>query len=234
MRPPLIVAVAQPRIVSQDVAANALTHASVIRTAAARVVVFPELSLTGYELEAPAIDVDDPRLAPIAAACAETGAIALAGAPANDTDGRPTIAMVAFDGSGTRIVYRKMWLGEAERERFAPGQTAAVIEIDGWRVGLAICKDTRMPQQAADTAALGIDAYVAGIVESEAQATAPTDRARRVAADHHVWVAIASHAGPTGGGFDQTAGGSGVWRPDGSVVEQAGAEPGAIVRATLT
>jgi hypothetical protein len=35
------------------------------------VVVFPELSLTGYELDAPAITVEDPQLAPIVEACAE-------------------------------------------------------------------------------------------------------------------------------------------------------------------
>ena len=53
MREGIVIAVAQPRCVSFDVAANALTHAAAIRAASARVVVFPELSLTGYELDAP-------------------------------------------------------------------------------------------------------------------------------------------------------------------------------------
>jgi predicted amidohydrolase len=43
-----------------------VTHAATGCSAGARVVVFPELSLTGYELDAPAITVEDPRLAPIA------------------------------------------------------------------------------------------------------------------------------------------------------------------------
>ena len=87
-----------------------------------------------------------------------------------------------------------------------------MIELDGWRLGLAICKDTRIAQHAADTAELGMDVYVAGMVESADEAAAPDERARRVAADHNVEVAIASHAGPTGGGFDETAGGSGSGR----------------------
>jgi predicted amidohydrolase len=66
MREPLRVAVAQPPCVPYDVAVNAVTHAATVCSAGARVVVFPELSLTGYELDAPAITVEDPRLAPIA------------------------------------------------------------------------------------------------------------------------------------------------------------------------
>jgi hypothetical protein len=45
---PLIVAVAQPPCSGYDVAANALAHARAVRAAEARVVVFPEMSLTGY------------------------------------------------------------------------------------------------------------------------------------------------------------------------------------------
>lgn len=233
MRTPLDVAVAQPRLVLKDVAANAAAHAATIRIAAARVVVFPELSLTGYELDAPLVDVADPRLGPIVAACAETGTIALAGAPVADESDRPTIAMLGIDASGVRVAYRKLWLGGDEPARFSPGTAPAILEVDGWRLGLAICKDTRIARHAADTAALGMDAYVAGMVESEADASAPAVRARRVAADHGVWVAIASFAGPTGGGFDRTAGGSGIWRPDGSIVAQAGPEIGTIVRGTF-
>jgi predicted amidohydrolase len=55
-RAPLRVAVAaQPPCVPYDVEANAATHAAAIRAARARVVVFPELSLTGYQLDAEAI-----------------------------------------------------------------------------------------------------------------------------------------------------------------------------------
>lgn len=53
-----------------------------------------------------------------------------------------------------------MWLGATESERFAPGDGPAVHDVDGWRLGLAICKDTGVAQHAADTAALGIDAYL--------------------------------------------------------------------------
>lgn len=224
------IAAAQPLIVSYDVAANALTHAQAVREAEARVVVFPELSLTGYELDAPELDPDDQRLAPVVEACAETGSIALVGAPVEG----PYIAMLAVDGGGTKVVYRKMWVDTGvEGRRFANGDKPGVLEVDGWRLGLAICRDTRFPEHAADTAALGIDVYVAAVLETEARAHVQVERAQRVIADHGVWVVTASFAGSTGGGFAPAAGRSAIWSPDGAVVAEVGPETGVIASATL-
>jgi predicted amidohydrolase len=233
VRAPLRIAVAQPPCVAYDVAANAEAHAAAVRSANARVVVFPELSLTGYELDAPAIRADDPRLDPVAEACAHTGSLALAGAPVRGTDGRSHIGILAIGAAGASVAYRKMWLGTAEAEWFAPGTEPIVVAVDGWRLGLAVCKDTGVPRHAADTAALGIDAYVAGVLEPREAAAILDERARRVAADHHVWIAIASFAGATGGGYDHAAGCSAIWNPDGVLLTRAGPDPGAIAQATL-
>jgi len=236
MPAPLTIAVAQPRCVPYDVAANAATHAATVRAAAqaaARVVVFPELSLTGYELDAPAITAEDPCLAPIVEACAATGSLALVGAPVQGEAGRSHIALLAVDGEGATVAYRKLWLGGDEPARFTPGSKPAVLEVDGWRLGLAICKDTGVPQHAADTAALGIDAYLAAICESEDHAAIQDERSRRIATTHHLWVAVASFAGATGGGFDHAAGRSAIWTPGGAPAAQAGPEPGAVAHATL-
>lgn len=232
-RRPLTIAVAQPPCAAHDVAANAAAHAAIVRAAGARVIVFPELSLTGYELDAETLRPDDSRLAPLVEACAATGTLALAGAPVKRADGRAHIGMLAVDGSGARVAYRKMWLGGAERGYYAPGPAPTVIDVDGWRLGLAVCRDTGMPQHAADTAALGMDVYVAGVLEMAEDAAVPGERARRVGADHGVWVAIASFAGSTGGGYSHAAGGSGIWSPDGVVLAEAGSDVGAVVRATI-
>ncbi|HEV7470591.1 MAG TPA: DUF664 domain-containing protein [Pseudonocardia sp.] len=86
---------------------------------------------------------------------------------------------------------------------------------------------------AADTAALGVDAHVAGVLETREDAAVPDERARRVAAEHGLRVVTASFAGSAGGGSDEAAGRSGIWSPDGVVVAEAGPEVGAIVRGTL-
>jgi predicted amidohydrolase len=230
---PLPVAAAQPLCVARDVAANALAHAASVREAGARVVVFPEMSLTGYELDAATVSLDDPRLSPLVEACRGTGAIALAGAPVDGEDGAAQIAVLAFDGAGASVAYSKMCLGGGEPDRFTAGACPASIEVDGWRLGLGICKDTRIPEQTAATAALGIDAYLAGVCEHADDAAVIQERARRIARDHGVSVAMASFAGSTGEGYAPAAGGSGIWSADGESLARAGAEAGEIARAVL-
>jgi predicted amidohydrolase len=229
----LVIAVAQPPCEPYDITANAAAHATAVRSAGARVVVFPELSLTGYELDAKAISSQDPRLAPIVQACAETGALALAGAPVHGEASRLYIATLAIDGTGARVAYRKMCLGSTEAGRFTAGSEPAVLDVEGWRLGLAICKDTGIARHASDTAALGMDVYVAGTVKTAEESARQDERARQVATEHRVWVAVASFAGSTGGGYARSAGRSGIWTPDGKVIARAGPEAGAIASATL-
>jgi predicted amidohydrolase len=233
VREPLSIAVAQPLCVPYDVAANAVTHAAAVRAAGAQVVVFPELSLTGYELDAPAVTPSDPRLEPLAEACAGADGLALAGAPVPGGAGRPHIAMLAFGAAAITVAYRKMWLAPAEEARFAPGDKPAVLDTGGWRIGLAIGQDISVRQHQSDTAALGIDVYAAATLMFPDEAVTQDDHARRIAASHQVWVAVASFAGTTGGGCARWAGGSGIWAPPGAALAQAGASPGALARAVL-
>jgi predicted amidohydrolase len=224
----LTVAAVQPACVAKDLHANARHHADAIRAAAARLVVFPELSLTGYELDADVVAEFD-ALHPVVEACAETGAIALVGAPiAGDH-----IAMLRVQAWGVDVVYRKSFLGGDERTRFTPGDGPVALDVDGWRVGLGICKDTGVEQHIGDTAALGVDLYVAGLVHLPEELEEQETRAVRIAAACDSYVAFASFAGPTGGGFSATAGHSAIYAADGTAIAQVGVEIGGIARATL-
>lgn len=234
MRSPLKVAAVQPACAAYDVAANAATHARAVRAARARVVVFPELSLTGYELDADAVPLDDVALAPLVEACAETGALALAGAPIEDQDGRAFIATLRIDGAGVRVAYRKSWVGGREATRFARGDGPTVLEVDGWRLGLSICRDTGAAQHTAGTAALGVDAYVAGLVHRPEELPEQEARALVIARACRAYVVFASHAGPTGDVFTETAGCSAIWSPDGLAVARTGPDVENTAAATLT
>lgn len=228
----LTVTAAQPVVVDREVAVNVEEHAATVRAATARVVVFPELSLTGYRLDAAAVDPDDPALSPLVVACAATGRLALVGAPTTSPCG-DHLSVLAVDGDGVSVAYHKLYLGDDERDRFQPGPGPAVVEVDGWRLGLAVCKDTGVTEHAERTAALGIDAYLAGVCEHGADTAIIEQRARRIAIDHRVPVVVASFAGSTGHGYDPAAGTSGVWDADGAEVARAGAAAGDAVAATL-
>lgn len=234
MRSPLTIAVAQPLCAPYDVAANAQRHGAMVTSANARVIVFPELSLTAYELDAPAITPDDERLAPLVEACAATGSVALAGAPVVGDDGAAYLAMLAVDSAGATVAYRKVHLATTEARRFLPGHGPVAIQVDGWRLGLAICRDTGFAEHATATAALGIDLYVAATLHNTDEVDVQEERARRIATAHRVWVAVASFAGSTGGGYADACGRSGIWSPNGAVATQAGPEPGALTRATIS
>lgn len=233
MQPTLVVAAAQPRCTGGDVAANVVEHGAAVRAAGARLVVFPELSLTGYELDAAPVAVDDPVLDPLVRACAGSGSVALVGAPVQQA-ARTWVAVLRVQGDGVTVAYRKQWLGAAEQVRFSPGDGPRAVEVDGWRVGLGVCRDTGVAEHVAATAALGVDLYAAGLVHHADEAELQDARARTIALACAAPVVLASFAGATGGGYDRACGRSSVHGSDGEVLATAGAEPGAVVRATLT
>jgi predicted amidohydrolase len=231
---PLTIAAGQPQCTSLDVVGNAQRHADVVRAARARVVVFPELSLTGYELAAEPVAPDDVALAPLVEACAETGSLALVGAPIAEPDGPPFIAILQVDAAGARIAYRKSWLGGAEPARFRPGDGPTVLTVDGWRIGLGICKDTGTARHVAGTAALGVDVYAAGLVHAPEELPEQEARAVVIARTCRAFVVFASFAGPTDDGYGETAGCSAIWSPDGLAIARTGPAVGGLVRAVLT
>jgi predicted amidohydrolase len=215
------------------VPSNARAHASLIHSAQARVIVFPELSLTGYELDAEPVSPSEQALMSIVEACAEANSVALVGAPVAGTDGRLHIGTLQIGPDGVNVAYRKCYLGGEEPVRFAPGEGPVAFELDGWRIGLGICKDTGVEQHILATAGLDIDLYAAGLVHLPSELDVQEDRASRIARACSAYVAFASFAGPTGGGFDRTAGVSSIWAADGTAITRAGVQPGELVHATL-
>jgi predicted amidohydrolase len=228
----LDVAAAQPETVAHEVDANAARHAELIRAASARVVVFPELSLTGYELEADALGASAPALAAIVDACGETGSVAFVGAPVEEA-GRRYIACLRVSGEGADVVYRKSQLGGREAASFTPGRGPAVVELDGWRIGFGICKDTGTQEHVEATAALGIDLYLAGLVHLPSELDEQDARGRSISRRCNSYVAFAGFAGPTGDVFTETAGCSTIWDATGRAMARADARPGRFVKATL-
>lgn len=229
----LTVAVAQSEIVVGDLAANLAMHVEVIRTARARVVVFPELSLTGYDLAAPSVATTDPTLDGLVRACREVGAVALVGAPITE-DGRDFIAMLRVDEHGVSVAARKVWVHGDENERFSCGTEAAVIDVDGWAVGLAICFDTNVQQHTAQLARRGIDLYVAAVLDAPGQEDEREARTFLTARALRAPVAISHYRGATPL-FPRTVGTSMIVDADGKMLAQVGdAAATSLARTTVT
>ena len=107
-----ILAAAQTVPVRGDVDANRDQHmrlAALAADADAGVLVFPELSLTGYELDlgaALAFEASDARLTPLADAARTSGVTLVAGAPVR-VEGRLHIGAFVLTPGGARDVYTK-------------------------------------------------------------------------------------------------------------------------------
>ena len=192
----LTVAVAQTEILVGDVVGNATGQAEVVRAAGARLVVLPELSLTGYDVEAASLDLADPALDVLVRACREVGSVALVGAPISE-DGGDFIATLRVDQDGVPVAARKVWVHGAEHDRFRGGPEAAVIDVDGWTVGLAICFDTNVQRHTAQLARRGVDLYVAGVLDGPGQEDERVARTFLTARALRAPVAISHYRGAT-------------------------------------
>ncbi len=216
-----------------DLAANVAAHAALVRATPADLWVFPELSLTGYDLTAPSIDTADPVLRPLQRACAGAATTVLAGSPVSEGGDR-YIAMLVVRADRVEVAYRKRWLGPDEAAGFRAGDEPTLVAVAGWRVAVGICKDTGTAEHVAGVAALAPDLYVAGVVHHATERVEQDRRGRHLARACRAPVAFASFAGPTAEGYDRTAGCSTIWDSSGEVEDRAGDGPGEVVTARLT
>ncbi len=148
---PLRIALAQiaPQLGSFD--ENLEQHRALLadaRRGGAGLVVFPELGLTGYQLQDLAAEVairlDDPRLAALAAETA--GLSTVVSFVEESADHRLSIAAALLEDGRIRHVHRKLFLPTYglfdERRFFAAGDSLrAVPSRLGVGVGLAVCED---------------------------------------------------------------------------------------------
>jgi predicted amidohydrolase len=131
--------------------ANLERHHRLLREArevGADLVVFPELGLTGYQLQDLAAEValrlDDPRVAGLTAAT--RGLSAVVSFVEESADHRLFIAAVLLEDGEVRHVHRKLFLPTYglfdERRFFAPGDLLRAIPSRlGAGIGIAVCED---------------------------------------------------------------------------------------------
>lgn len=225
-QPPFRIAAAQSQSVAHDIAANVAIHRSFVYAAAGvDLLVFPELSLVGYELDSAshaAIAPSDPRLEPLQSAARDTGTTIVAGALLAANGSRPMIGSIVFFPSGDHSTHTKRYLHPGEERFVAPGAGGSGLRLGPQRIALAICADTSNPAHAAAAADTGASVYACSVLVSEAGYAVDAAQLQSYAARHAYTVLMANHGGPTGGW--RSAGRSAIWAPGGALI---GAAPGA-------
>lgn len=230
------IAAAQVTSIRGDIDANVASHAAAIETAGQHdvaVLVFPELSLTGYEPDLAtklALSADDARLAPLSALARQHRIDVVIGAPLRDEAEKPALGAIAIAADGTTRTYRKMHLGGIEPTYFVEGRSPLALHVQGHTVGIAICADSSRPAHPQTYANQGATIYATGVFLNAEWYATDVPRLADYAARFRMLVVMANHAASVGS--YTSVGKSCVWRPDGTVLIQSAGTEDALLIAT--
>jgi predicted amidohydrolase len=233
------VAAVQAGSIPGDLAANVATAVSLVSVAAdrgARVVVLPELFLTGYDpgtwTHDASLVLDDPRLDPLCDLAADRSVVAVAGAAVRRALDESTLSVLAFDGGGeVHDAYDKQHLSGPERAFFTGGDGGSTLVVDGWLLGIGICYDACFPEHARAAAADGATAYLCPSAYFAGAEHRRDLYAAARALDNGMYVVLSGLTGRCGEGV--FSGGSAVYDPEGRPVDRVGDASPALVVADL-
>jgi predicted amidohydrolase len=234
------IAVVQFHCAPGDVAGNLARIDRLVGDAAAdgaALVVVPETATTGYFI-ADALDrLAEPEDGPTAralAAIARARGVHLAVGMALADGGRFYDAQLLFGPDGARLAtYRKVHLFSAERQWYAAGDEAVVVQTGIGRIGMSICYDLIFPEFIRTLADRGADLvinstnWISDGFQRETwgwTGSAVEALARVRALENGVWLAMANCIGPEAG--FESLGHSCVVAPSGKLLASVGGAQG--------
>lgn len=221
----LVVAAAQSASLGGNLEANVQHHlefSGLAQSQGAELLLFPELSLTGYELKlAPscAVTPDSPVLDPLCEFAQRYGMTIVAGAPVPNGRGGLYIGALAFHPDGEVTVHFKQYLHSSEEPPFTSGPGGETIAVGGASIALAICRDATFPEHADAAVRRGATVYAVGAMIDGGGYRRKALLLEAFAAKHRIAVMLANYAGITGG--ERSAGQSAIWAPGGELVSRS-------------
>lgn len=166
------IGLAQIKPFKGDIQQNILLHLEWIEKAVKEdvdLIVFPELSLTGYEPEFAkelALDADDLRLN-VFQNFSDQNEISIAlGAPTQAENGI-LISMLIFQPKKTRKIYSKQMLHSDELPFFIEGTEQIIINQNDIQIAPAICYESLQTNHASAAKELGANLYLASVAKSQ-------------------------------------------------------------------
>jgi predicted amidohydrolase len=233
---PRSLAAAQTIPIRGDIDANVAQHVRLVHAAAdaqAQILVFPELSLTGYELDlaaALAFSERDARLTPFVELATSCRMTIVVGAPVR-LESRLHIGAFIVSPDGSVDLYTKHHLGAfppsvspkgivppAEATVFQAGTRNPLVPVGGSIAAVAVCADVGRPSHARAAADRGAAIYLASMFVIPSDVEKDTTNLRGYAARHAMAVVFSNSGGPTGG--LPSAGGSAIWSETGELLVQ--------------
>lgn len=134
------------------------------RTAAgqqAKIVLFPEMNLTGYATDHEVLDISMPLtdqvINPIAACAKENNITILAGLAEKDIKNRIYATHLVVSPDGIVQTYRKTHTAPFEKKFFSCGNEIPIFQFDTFKFGIQLCYDAHFPELSLAMALKGAD-----------------------------------------------------------------------------
>jgi len=217
------ICIAQLQPVKGDVGKNIELHEKLINIAvslSADVIVFPELSLTGYEptlAQELAATPDDKRFDIFQKISNEKRITIGVGMPVTTPFGI-TISMICFRSDKPRQVYSKKYIHADEEGFFVGGQNPDIPGFSELNIALAICYEISIPAHAEDAFKKGAKIYIASVAKSTKGIDAAIRQLSDIARSYSMVVVMSNCIGPADGVM--CAGKSSAWNADGDLIGQ--------------
>ena len=215
------IAAAQTIPHDNDIAVNLKDHyrlASLAADHGVQLLVFPEMSLTGYQrvsAKKMAFEEQDERLGELRGLSISKNIILVAGAPI-EINGQLHIGAFILSPDGSEAVYTKQFLHEGEELFFTTGAGQdPKVNTCNETIALAICADIANPQHPKNAAACGCTIYAAGIFYTPGGITTGHERLQAYAKEHNMHVLMANYGGASWG--MDSGGRSAFWTSDGAL-----------------
>ena len=232
------ICVAQTKPVTGDIAANIEYHKTFIELAAsngADIIIFPELSLTGYEpslAKQLATEIADNRFDPFQQ-LSDTKPITIGvGIPTKSPNGIH-ITMVLFQPNKPRQANSKKYLHADEDPFFVSGQNIPGLIINNAPIALAICYEIAIPEHAENAAENGAQVYIASVAKTVKGVEKAWTGLSEIAGKHGMTVLMSNNVGMCEDGL--CGGRSAVWNNKGTLLGQLNdIDEGILILDTIT
>jgi len=214
---------AQTRPVRGDIEHNIISHKKLIELAVsneAELIIFPELSITGYEpsiAKELATTKDAARFDEFQNTSDNQNIIIGIGVPTKHETGI-CITMVIFQPFKERITYSKKYLHKDEEPFFISGENFPCLKINETNIGLAICYELSVPEHSAIAFNSGADIYFASVAKSASGVDKASESLSGIARKYSSIVLMSNSVGPCDD--FESAGTSSIWNSKGELTGQ--------------
>ncbi|NMH89585.1 carbon-nitrogen hydrolase family protein [Flavivirga algicola] len=217
------ICIAQTKPIKGDILKNIENHKKLINLAVqnhADIIVFPELSLTGYEPELVkklATTKDDKRIDEFQRISNSNSIIIGIGLPTKSEMGI-CISMILLQPNKSRIIYSKKYLHPGEENYFVSGKNLNPITFKNNKLAFAICYETSIREHVEKAFKNGANVYVASVLNSINGVDKDINRISDISKKYKMTSVMSNFVGKSGN-YD-CAGKSSIWNNKGQLIEQ--------------